>query len=224
MGLCVSWEWLVVTCSNTTLCVYSLPELRYKHQANFSFQVFFPCADHAGLVYVSARKRISMVAVSDTGIVTVNRNLTLGGLQGEIASATTGPQPGELCVLLYYPPRVVILNVDNDNITYNLSLPPGTKHVGSVGVLDTGQILAAVEIHDAMALALYISFDRSPVLLYGTIPLGGAFEMIDHANHFLLTLPATSLILVLDADGRTVPTVDVLNGNGSVWLDPGGWT
>ena len=162
-------------------------------------------------------KQIIILTVSDTGTVTVNRNLTLGGLLGNIYSVATGPQPGELCVTLHNPPRVVILNVADDIITYNLSLPVGTEDVRSVAVLDTGQILVAVDIGYVMALALYSSYNRSPVLLYHPIPV--FFGMIDHANHFLFTLPGSSLIAVVDADGKLISTVDALNGKDGVWLD-----
>ncbi len=212
---------MVVTYSNKSLCVYSLPELRYKDQVSFRFTIWFPRADQAGLVYVPAvfQSWISILTVSDTGTVTVHRNLTLGGLQGAILCVATGPQLGELCVILRYPLRLITLNVADDRITYNLSLPVGTEYVGSVAVLDTGQILVTVYTYDAQTLALYSSFDRSPVLLNDTSPLGYSYGMIDHANHFLLTLPDHSLILVVDADGRLISTVDALNGKGGVWLD-----
>ena len=203
--------------------MYSLPELQYKDQVNFSFPVRFPRADQAGLVYVPAvyQSWISLLTVSDTGTVTVNRNLTLGGLQGGgVASIATGPQPGELCVTLH-PPRVVILNVADDRITYNLSLPVGTEDVWSVAVLDTGQILIAVFIDRAVALVLYSSFDGLPVLLNDihTSPLYLVYGMIGHANHFLITWPRFSLILVVDAEGKFTSTVDALNGKSGVWLD-----
>ncbi len=220
-GLCVSRDWLLVTHSNNSLCVYRLPELQYQDQVNFSFEIMFPHADQAGLVYIPAWEQswISILTVSDTGSVTVNRNLTLGNLQGGIDSVATGPQLGELCVLLHNPPRVIILNVADDRVTYNLSLPVGTESVLSVAVLDTGQILVIVYVDDVMALALYSSYDRSPVLLNNTSPLGAVTGMINHANHFLLTLPNYCLILVVDAEGKLTSTVDALNGKGGVWLD-----
>ncbi len=230
MGLCVSREWLLVVYNGyqyNNLCVYSMPELRYKDHVSFNFLLGSPRVDHAGLVYVPAMEKISILTVSDTGTVTVNQNLTVNGLWGTSACTpiATGPQLGELCVITfnYRYPRVFILNVADDRITYNLSLAVGTTYVWCVGVLDPGQILLTVMVliqgEHVKALALYSSFDRSPVLLHDIGPLDYADGMIGHVNHFLFLLFTDSLIVVVDADGSHVSTVDALNGKHGVWLD-----
>ncbi len=53
-GLCVSREWLLLTYRNHSLCVYSLPELRYRDQLNLTYLIGYPRADRAGLVYAPA--------------------------------------------------------------------------------------------------------------------------------------------------------------------------
>ncbi len=222
----MSREWLLIAHGNYTLCVYSLPELQYKDQVNFSFPVIFPRADRAGLVYAPLNDQISILRVNDTGKLTLTHNLTLGDTlnvtleDSPPARIAAGPRLGELCVGLHSPPRVVILNVSDGSITRELSLPDGTSKVWSVGVLDTGQILVSmdIQVHGSLSLAMYSSFSRSPVIIYNRSPLGRAVGMIDHANQFLVTLPF-SVILVVDADGRLVSTVDILNGKGGVWLD-----
>ncbi len=219
-------EWLVVAYKNTSMCVYSLPELRYKDQVDFGSDIWLPRADRAGLVYLPGPpgRLISVLTISDTGNLTLLRKLTLGGTTREIFSVATGPQLGELCVGISRPPRVVILNVADDNITHNLSLPDGTDVVTAVGVLHTGQILIQVHIGHGVGiyiyvLAFYSSYAAPPVLLNDLKPLSGNPGMIGHVNHFLFSLGYDSLILIVDADGQLVSTVDALNGNGVVWLD-----
>ncbi len=214
-GMCVSRAWLLVAhYNNKSLCVYSLPELQYMDGVNFSSRIYFPRADDAGLVYVSNNRWISVLTVSDMGKVIETRNLTR--FAGRLA---TGPRQGELCVATF--DYVVILNVADGSIKYNLSLPADTSYVCNVAVLETGQILVIVNIDYArsLSLALYSSYDRAPEILHDMKPLPDGYGMVGHVNHFLLLFNFVSLITVVDAGGSLVFSIDALNGKDGVWLD-----
>ncbi len=147
-GMCVTGQWLVMAGGddpNHTLSVYRLPGVELVDQVLLSYTSFYtisyPRANSAGVVYVPGFAKITMFLISDTGNITVLGDLTAGGQLWGILSVAVGPQPGQLCVGQWDPPRLFIINIATDSIIHTLEIPAGVERVWSVAAVANGQIL-----------------------------------------------------------------------------------
>ena len=213
--MCVSSQWLVAAGSATT-SIFGLPDLQLRDRLQWSCQR--PRADSDGVVYCERFGYISMLEISDSGNVTELGRLTVQGQLNVSLFAwyvAVVPQLGELCVGLFYPPRVYIINIKTDSIIHRL-VPPEMRHVHHIAALPTGEILVAGEGRN---LAWYSSVLKPAVLLTDTPVTGqwAVMTLLGNINQFLVATPGGSQLYVLDVE-RSWHTVNALNGEEGVWL------
>ncbi len=203
-------QWLVAS-DRFNIFVYSLPDLQLRDQV----QVYgrHPRVDSDGMVYLAGMKYISMLKISNTGIVSVQGNLTAGGLL-DTFSVAVGPQPGQLCAGHRMPPAAYIIDMKNDSIEQTLELPFGIGYVWSVAALGSGQILVADWDGD---LAWYKSVSEPAVLLTDTSVTGWEVAMLGNINQFLVATYRGTQLYVMDSEGGWL-TVDALKWETGVWV------
>ncbi len=199
-GICATGQWLVaIDCKDKKyrLSVYSLPGIELVNQALFSDLRGTPRANNAGVVYVPGWGKITMFLISDTGNITVLGNLTAGKqLQGYL-SVAVGPQPGQLCVGQWIPPRLYIINIATDSIIHTLEIPAGVEVVGPVAAVANGQIL----MKDSHANKLYLYRSVSQPATVQTIHWQSA-AIVGHNNQFVVGEQQGRRLAVGDSDGN----------------------
>ncbi len=221
-GLCVSGSWLVVAdwTSNTT-SLYSLPGLELHDQMTVPW-CRLPRADGAGVVYVPAYYHIAVLQITDSGSLTGIRNLSSVGGQsvGREVSVAVGPQPGQLCVGQFHPPRLWVVNASDGSLLHTLTLPDPCEILCSVAALVSGQLIISYDvIWPTCGLAVYRSVTDSPTLLTNLTAVGcWVYGLTGSGNHFLAPYVHQSDLLVLDPDGSVLYTVDAVSGKLGIWL------
>ncbi len=242
-GLCVSNHWLVVTTGfwEITVHVYSLPDAKQHHSQNFSVPIrrheygssepqFALRADSTGLIYVPCSTYVAVLEISETGNLTLVRNITAGGELWEVGhiSLAVGPETGQLYVASYNRPNftVVHVNTANNSIARTLTLPHTVyseipEPAIGVAMLNTGQILVLCLYWENgtthKVLYIYRSVSEPPELLASLTWWGNC---LGHRNQFLILdrTFASVNIRVLSDNGTLLHTVDVLSGRDGVWL------
>ena len=223
-GLCVSGSWLVVTYwYRDTVSLYSLPGLELRHQLTVPW-CRHPRADSDGVVYVPGYRYIAVLQITDSGKLTEIRNLSSVGGQslGWWPSVAVGPQPGQLCVGQFDPPRLWVVNVSDDSLLHTLTLPDRCLWLMSVAALDSGHLMISYRVSwdtDTSSLAVYRSVTDSPTLLTNLTTVGdGVLGLTGSGNHFLAPYYRQADLLVLDPDGSVLYTVDAVSGKLGVML------
>ncbi len=221
-GLCVTGSWLVVTdWVNTSL--YSLPDLALHHQVTVK-RCVRPRADTAGLVYVPTWQYNGHIAVLQItrGRLEEIRNITAVGGHGRYLPVVgVGPQPGQLCVGQYDPLGLSIINVTEDKLVQEVTLPDQCRNLLSVAALDSGQLMISywISFPDNHSLAFYTSVTDSPTVLYNMSAVGDCVHsLLASGNNFLAPFALKADLLVLSADGSVLHTVDAVSGKLGVYL------
>ncbi len=220
-GLCVSGSWLVVTYgwANTTR-LFSLPDLTLHHQVTVE-RCLYPRADSDGLVYVSAKKHIAVLEITDSGNMTAVRNITAVG--GQILNSprvAVGPQPGQLCVSSVGPFRLWLVNATNDRVVQTLTPPEQCRGLYSVASLDSGQLMISYGGGSPwkFSLAVYRSTSESPTVLTSLSVADFVYGLVGSGNKFLAPYVNTGGLLVVSANGTVLHTVDAVSGKLGIFL------
>ena len=219
-GLCVSGPWLIVT-DWYNVSLYSLPDLQLHHQVRV-YSCILPRAESDGrVVYVPGWEYIAVIEISDSGNMTVIRNITtMGGQNLFHLSVAVGPQPGQLCVAQRDPPRLWVVNASDGSVVQNITLPDRCREMRSVAVLDSGQLLFSYRINRyTYGLAWYRSVTDSPTLLTNlTSTADVVYGIQASGDHFLAPYVFKANLLVLGPDGSVLHTVDAVSGKLGIWL------
>ncbi len=219
-GLCVSGPWLIVT-DLANVSLYSLPDLQLHHQVRV-YGCRLPRAESDGrVVYVPALTYITVIEISDSGNMTVIRNITTVGGQSLLYPAVAvGPQPGQLCVARVGTPRLWVVNVSDGSVLQNVTLPDCRWGLWSVAALNSGQLLVSYQINRyTYSLAWYNSVTDSPILVNNVTSMADFVHGIQvSGDHFLAPYIFKANLLVLGTNGSVLHTVDAVSGKLGVWL------
>ncbi len=240
-GLCVSSSWLVVTGWDDTVRLYSLPGLELHHHLMVRW-CHHPRVDSDGVVYVPGDRYIAVLQITDSGKMTeIRKYSSVGGLGlGGWLSVTVGPESGQLCLAQWDPPRLWVMNVSDNSLLHNLTLPDACDGLLSVAALVSGQLMISYRIsrrNHVHSLAVYRSWADSPSLLTNLTSVGDrVYGLTGSGNHFLAPYYYQSDLLILGTNGSVLHTVDAVSGrlglrlyemeDATVWQDCiwlGGW-
>ncbi len=223
-GLCVRGPWLVVADATTnTTSLYSLPDLALHHQVTVEW-CHLPRAASDGIVYVPARRYITVLKITAIGNMTELRNITtVGGEHLWYPSVAVGPRPGQLCVGQGDPKRpcrLWIVDVTYDRFAQAVRLPDPCKRVWSVAALNSGQLMISYRIGwPNNSLAFYTSVADSPTVLHDMSPVqDGVTGLLGSENHFLAPYLFKTDLLVVGTDASVLHTVDAVSGKLGVYL------
>ncbi len=103
-SICVSGNFLVgfgrPYGKDAYVSTYSLPDLQPGKNTSLSGSCFNVRADSDGQVYAGCGHMVSVLEISETGNISVTRNLTVGGLLAGKRNAVAGfgPSPGQVWV------------------------------------------------------------------------------------------------------------------------------
>ena len=231
--MCASGQYLVVTFhlgyAPTTIGLYRLPDLTLRQDLNYS-TVWIPCCDSNRRVYVPARYMVTELEITETGDLSVLRNITWTLAEQERISAVgLGPQTGQLCIGVVNwqlnMPVVYIINLANGNITTMITVP---NHSGgfptTISCLSSGQILLT-SLHKSYRycmVSLYQTISQQPQIL-GTSTWQYEIMAVANRENFLVTDAFPGAIHVLDKQGRVVHIIEYQFVFGSprlaVWQD-----
>ncbi len=218
-GLCVSGSWLIVTDDKNT-SLYSLPEMKLHHQLHLE-SALLPRSDSDGVVYVPGSRHIAVLQITDSGKLTEIRNITtVGGQRLLYPAIAVGPQPGQLCVGRYDPPRLWVVNLSDGSLLHTLRLPDQCVQLSSIAALDSGQLMISYKVNSSSySLAVYRSVTNSSTLLTSLTTVEDWVNgFLGSGNRFLAPYTYNSNLLVLDPDGSVLYTVDAVSGKQGVFL------
>ena len=218
-GLCVSGRWLIVTdYSNASL--YSLPEMQLHDQLHLDY-CLLPRSDGDGVVYVPGPGYIAVLQITDSGKLTEIRNIsTVEGQTLFYPAIAVGPQPGQLCVGQWDPPRLWVNNISDGSLLHTLTLPDPCDQLNSIAALASGQLMISYRVNSTThGLAVYRSVTDSPTLLTNLATVEDMVNgILGSENHFLAPYTYNSNLLVLGPDGSLLYTVDAVSGKQGVFL------
>ncbi len=230
-GICISGPWLLAT-GWYGISLYSLPDLQPNHQLKLP-HCRQPRTDRDGMVYVPTDRHIAVLKISDSGNMIEVRNLTsVGGQSLGFPFIAIGPQPGQLLVAQLYPPRLWVINITDSSLLHPLTLPDQVVTMLSVAALDSGHIMISSYLAGTgrwtSGLAVYRSATDSPTLLANMTSVEDYVSgLTTMGNHFLAPYCLHGNLLVLNATGSVLQTIDTSKWNLETFLygviDVAGW-
>ncbi len=214
---------------STYISTYSLPDLQPKNIVSPSDYCVNVRADSDGQVYAGCNRMVSVLETSETGDISVTRNLTAGGLLTGRRNAVAGfgPSPGQVWVhVISYENATVIkvylIDANTDSVIQMFTPDPRDIPSSWASVAALGHKILIHGWNGYGVLLLYDSHTTSPT----NLTRSGEFSpILSYNNHFLLH-DWESRIGILDNKGELLHTWDDLNGKHGFWMqivDAGFW-
>ncbi len=207
---------------------YSLPDLQLGNNVSVSGHCGTVRAASDGQVYAGCHHVVSVLEISETGNISVTRNLTAGGLltgsRNEVAGF--GLNPGQVWIYdrSYKNAtdiQVHLIDVNTDSVIQMFTpdsrdIPYGNSPwVTFVDVAALGHDKLLLRARDDNGvLLLYDSLTASPKNLSWS---GEFYPILTYKTHFLLR-DGGSRIRILDINGELLYTGDDLNGKHGFWI------
>ena len=228
-SITVSGKWLVATgeddAPNDAFYTYRLPGLHSVGNVSlYSYRGCFSEAGNDGQVFAGCRGKVTILQISETGNITVTRNLAAEGrLEGRQNLVALGPRPGQIWVTqVYYSQTdvlVLLVDIDTDTviapiIRWSASDPGNTLAWVQVASLVTGETLLSDCVYPDCHMVMFQTIDALPT----NISVAGQVKM-SHKDHFLVRDIRANTIIAVDGKGKLLHTVDDLNQRHEICLE-----
>ena len=228
-SITVSGKWLVATGSENgsydAFYTYTLPDIRIANNVSLhSYSECFSEAGSDGQVFAGCWDRVTVLQISETGNITVTKNLTAEGrLKGRYNMVALGLKSGQIWVTQWRywsetEVMVILLDVDTDTvrepiIRWAVSKPGDLAWI-QVASLETEETLLCDCVYPDCHTVLFHTIGAQPK----NISVAGQVKM-SHKDHFLVRDMQENTIMIVDGHGKLLYTVDVLNGKHGIRME-----